>query len=216
VRVRDERRVDELLSAYGGGSLPGVRDLFVRTGALLEGHFRLQSGLHSPYFVRVGQLAYRPEDARVLAECLVAALGGTHVERLIVLAASNSGRYVGEALAGQLGVPIALAGIDGWRRPTAQIVAGDIPPGSRVLVVTDVITTGASVTPLIEIARAHGEVERLASVVVLDSGRFQELLAQNKGVRGTTLLSARWTSSPPEQCPQCALGQPLFPALDLT
>jgi hypothetical protein len=48
--------------------LPGVRDLLVRAGALLEGHFRLQSGLHSPYFVRVGQLAYRPEDARVLGE----------------------------------------------------------------------------------------------------------------------------------------------------
>jgi orotate phosphoribosyltransferase len=144
-------------------------------GALLEGHFRLTSGLHSPVYLQCARLLMDPaRAARVCAALeakLARALPGQRFDATV--APAIGGIVFGYELARRLGtLSLFVERVEGQfalRRGFA------IEPGMRVLIAEDVVTTGLSVREAIACVRAVG-AEVLGAACVIDrSGGKAEL-----------------------------------------
>lgn len=133
-----------------------VLAVFRETDALLEGHFLLSSGLHSPLYLQCARVMMHPEaGARLcaaLAEKITARLGADAVD--LVVSPAMGGVVVGYELGRQLGRPaIFTERVDGaftLRRGFA------IEPGQRVLMAEDIVTTGLSSRECIACIREQG------------------------------------------------------------
>jgi len=147
-----------------------VLDEFRGAGALREGHFILASGRHSPMFLQknlVFQYADRTERlCRALAEKIVAKFGKPDLVVSPAVGAIIPGYEVGRAL----GVPSMFVEREDGKFRLRR--AFRIPPGAKVVVVEDVITTGGSFREAVEpIAEAGGEVLCCACIVDRSGGR---------------------------------------------
>jgi orotate phosphoribosyltransferase len=117
---------------------------FRDAGALLEGHFLLSSGLHSPVYLQCARVMMDPVRGatlcRALADKVVAELGPGGVD--LVVSPAMGGVVVGYEMARQLGVPsIFTERVDG----SFTLRRGfDMPKGARVLMAEDIVTTGKS------------------------------------------------------------------------
>jgi orotate phosphoribosyltransferase len=140
------------------------------SGALLEGHFLLTSGLHSPAYVQCARLLTMPADAARVAEGIRARLAESTAAASIdlVLAPAMGGIILGYELARQLGVASLFAerqdGAFALRRGFV------IQPGQRVLIAEDIVTTGLSTRECIACARANGGEVVAATCIVDRSG----------------------------------------------
>lgn len=136
------------------------------SGALLEGHFLLTSGLHSPVYMQSARVFMFPQRAealcRALADKIRSALGPQPID--LVCSPAMGGVVVGYELARQFGVPaIFTERVDG---KFALRRGFDIPPGARVLMAEDVVTTGKSSRECIDCIAEHGGVTVAASCIV--------------------------------------------------
>jgi orotate phosphoribosyltransferase len=171
--------------------------LFRRSGALLEGHFRLSSGLHSPGYLQCALVLMRPRDAEALGAALgerARALGATHV-----LSPALGGIVIGQEVARALDLPALFA-----ERVDATLMLRrgfTLDPSDRVLVVEDVITTGGSTRETMEVARAAGATVVGACAIVDRSGGHPGL-----DVPFHALLPMALPTYRPEACPLCAQG----------
>src|SRR5438309_11604795 len=77
--------------------------LLRETGALLQGHFRLSSGLHSPNYVQCALLLHHPRNAKAIGEALAARVRSIRAER--VVAPALGGVIIGYTVAEALGLP---------------------------------------------------------------------------------------------------------------
>jgi len=184
------------------------------TGALLHGHFGLHGGKHTDYFIRFRALSRSTELLGLVADHLV-----TRVEPDVttVIVPESAGFFLGDALATRLGATVAVARTDLQRRPARSLYNGTIHRGDRVLVVNDVVTTGTSLEPLLDLAADRGAT--VSGVLVfgaLDGPGFRSMLNRRQ-VPGDHLLEAgpAWALRDPEECPACARGEPLLPAAEL-
>ncbi|MCC7032473.1 MAG: orotate phosphoribosyltransferase [Acidobacteria bacterium] len=171
--------------------------LFRRSGALLEGHFRLSSGLHSPGYLQCARVLMHPRDAEALGRALgerVRALGATHV-----LSPALGGIVIGQEVARALDLPALFAErVDG----TLTLRRGfALEPSDRVLVVEDVVTTGGSTRETMQVARAAGATIVGACAIVDRSGGNAGL-----DVPFHALLPMTLPTYQPEACPLCAQG----------
>src|SRR5688572_19118486 len=144
-----------------------VLSLFRRSGALLEGHFRLSSGLHSSGYLQCALVLQHPADAEALGRAIAERtreLGTT-----VVLSPALGGVVIGQEVARMLGVRAIFAERqDG----TLMLRRGfTLAETDRVLVIEDVVTTGGSTRETIEVARATGaRVVGAAAMVNRSSG----------------------------------------------
>ncbi len=137
--------------------------------AVLEGHFVLTSGRHSDRYVQCARILEDPQLTTALHS--TTALAETAVARLpegldidLVAAPAVGGIIIGFAVAQALGVKFIFS----EREHGAMVLrrSFEVPPGSRVLVVEDVVTTGGSVAELIDLIRAQGgEVAAVVSII---------------------------------------------------
>ena len=129
-----------------------VLTLFRESGALLEGHFRLSSGLHSAGYLQCALVLQHPTHAEALGRALAAALpaGGATA----VLSPALGGLIIGHEVARALGVRAVFAERqDG----TLTLRRGFRLDGTdRVIVIEDVVTTGGSTRETMEVARKAG------------------------------------------------------------
>lgn len=171
--------------------------LFRRSGALLEGHFRLSSGLHSPGYLQCALVLMRPRDSEALGAALgerVRALGATHV-----LSPALGGIVIGQEVARALDLPALFAErVDGALTLRRGFALG---PSDRVLVVEDVVTTGGSTRETMQVARAAGATVVGACAIVDRSGGNPGL-----DVPFHALLPMALPTYQPEACPLCAQG----------
>ena len=171
--------------------------LFRQSGALLEGHFRLSSGLHSPGYLQCALVLMRPRDAEALGAALgehVRALGATHV-----LSPALGGIVIGQEVARALNLPALFAErVEGTLTLRRGFTLG---PADRVLVVEDVVTTGGSTRETMEVARAAGATVVGACAIVDRSGGNPAL-----DVPFHALLPMALPTYPPDACPLCAQG----------
>lgn len=220
MRVRDSDQISQLLHLRDGGSLPpDLVDLLVETGALIKGHFRLQSGLHSRYFVRVGQLLYRPSDANMVAALLAPRLSEASrgsQRNLVCLSSAGSSLCLSRAVADVISARLAVARVDEFRSPKDELAQGQIRSTDRVILVCDVVATGRSVEPLLTIVRKQGaEPILVATLVAINSSLFVKFLGENS-LSGRALLEASWSSQTAAECEQCARGESLLPGFEFS
>jgi orotate phosphoribosyltransferase len=178
-----------------------VLDLFRRSGALLEGHFRLSSGLHSTGYLQCALVLQYPSDAEALGRALA-----ERVRRLrptVVLSPALGGVVIGHEVGRALGVRAMFAerqdGVLTLRRGFM------IAESDRVLVVEDVLTTGGSTRETMQVAiAAGGHVVGAASVVDRSGGAVRFDLPFE------ALLDVELPTYPPDACPLCAKGLPVL------
>ena len=177
-----------------------VLDRFRRVGALLEGHFRLTSGLHSPGYLQCALVLQHPVEAERCGSELAARVRDLQAE--VVLSPALGGVVIGQEVARALGVRAIFAerqdGALTLRRGFA------LSPGERVLVVEDVVTTGGSTRETVAVARACGAEVVGAAAIINRSGAQPAL-----DVSFSALASLSVPTWPSDACPLCAEGRPV-------
>ncbi len=173
-----------------------VLDEFRAAGALLEGHFILTSGLHSPVYLqcaRVMMSAARGETlCRALANAVRARFTDTKID--LVVSPAMGGVVVGYEMGRQLGLDaVFVERVDG----TFALRRGfEIEKGARVLVVEDVVTTGKSSRECIACVTDLGaEVVGEASLIDRSNGTV------DLGVRLVSLAAIEAPAYPADQLP---------------
>jgi orotate phosphoribosyltransferase len=174
--------------------------LFKQSGALLEGHFKLSSGLHSPGYLQCALVLQHPPDATRLGAALAAACRS--LAATAVLSPALGGIVIGHEVARGLGVRALFA-----ERQNGKLVLRRgfvLSPEDRVVVVEDVVTTGGSTRETMDVARAAGATVVGAAAIVDRSGGQVDL-----DVPFHALLPVQLATYPPESCPLCARGLPV-------
>lgn len=175
-------------------------DLFRRSGALLDGHFRLTSGLHSSGYLQCALVLQHPQSAESLGRALadrVAALRAT-----AVLSPALGGIVIGQEVGRALGVRALFA-----ERQDGQLMLRrgfTLSESDRVLVVEDVLTTGGSTKETMEVVKAAGaQVVGAASIVDRSGG------TAGFDVPFHALLEIALPTYEPDKCPLCVQGLPV-------
>lgn len=174
-----------------------VLEVFERTGVLLEGHFRLTSGLHAAKYLQCAQLLQYPHEAGPLCEQLAEYFKDAGAT--VVAGPATGGIILAYEVAKALGVKNIFGerenGVMTFRR------GFKLEPTDKVLVLEDVVTTGGSVKELIECITAAGaEVVGVASLVNRSGGRV------DFGVPFKSLVNLDITTYDPDDCPMCKEG----------
>ena len=176
-----------------------VVDLFRASGALLEGHFRLSSGLHSSAYLQCALVLQHPRHAEALGRAIAAIAGGLGASA--VLSPALGGIVIGQEVARALDVRALFAERqDGGLTLRRGVHLG---PHDRVLVVEDVVTTGGSTRETMEVARASGAIV-VGAAAIIDRGAATDL-----GVPFHALARIAVPAWDPAACPLCAEGRPV-------
>jgi orotate phosphoribosyltransferase len=177
-----------------------ILDRFRRVGALLEGHFRLTSGLHSSGYLQCALVLQHPPEAEACGAAI--AQGTSHLGATTVLSPALGGIVIGQEVARALGVRAIFA----ERQDGALTLRRGftLAPREKVLVVEDVVTTGGSTRETIEVARAAGADVVGAATIVDRSGGQQQV-----GVPFVGLATLALPTYAPDECPLCRAGVPV-------
>ncbi len=181
-------------------------DTFDRTGARLQGHFLLSSGLHSAGYLQCALVLSHPGHASMLAEALVQKVRGLGLEIDTVVSPAMGGLIIGHEVGKAMRVRAIfterVVGIMTLRRGFA------VAPGERLLVVEDVLTTGKSTREVLEVLRSLGGAPVAACAIVNRSGGDPGL-----GIPFVSLLNLAIPTWKPEECPLCRgdAGPPVKP-----
>jgi len=174
--------------------------IFIETGALLEGHFKLTSGKHSAQYMQCAQVLQHPRKAALLGQELAEKFAGIEIETAI--GPAMGGIIVAHEVGRALGVRAIFT-----ERQNGEMALRrgfQLKPGEKVLVVEDVITTGGSVREVIEIVKEAGAVPVGVGVLVDRSGGK----ASFDGLLLNSLLRMDITAYEPDECPLCSRGIP--------
>ena len=190
-----------ILADVPAATAESILDLFRRVGALLEGHFRLTSGLHSPGYLQCALVLQHPRDAEVCGEAIAGQV--RHLAPTVVLSPALGGIVIGQEVARGLGVRAIFAERQDGRLTLRR--GFSLEPGDRVLVVEDVVTTGGSTRETIEVARAAGASVVAAAAIIDRSGGQQDLDVPFHALAVVSLPTYQ-----PDACPLCARGEPVM------
>jgi len=176
--------------------------LYEKTGALMRGHFRLTSGLHSDVYLQSALVLQHPEHAEALGRALAEPF--RHTGARTVIAPAIGGILVAHEVARALGVRAIFAERqDGALMLRRGFVIGET---DRVLVVEDVVTTGGSTRETMQVAKAAGGyVVGAASIV----NRGAAAVALGADEPYVALLDVNLPAYEPDKCPLCARGLPV-------
>ena len=176
-----------------------VLDLFRKSGALLEGHFTLSSGLHSSQYLQSALVLQYPEYA--------SQLGAAVAERVralspsVVVSPALGGIVIGQETARALGVRAIFAERQDGRLALRR--GFSLSASDRAVVVEDVITTAGSTRETMDVASAAG-AEVVAAASIVDRGTWTGRLT----VPFFSLLKLEVPVYEPEACPMCGRGEP--------
>jgi orotate phosphoribosyltransferase len=174
--------------------------LFEERGALLQGHFLLTSGLHSPRYLQCARVLMDP--------ALATRLGAALADRLRPILGGRPGAVVAPALGGvivahEVARALGCRGLFTERQDGAMTLRRgfSLEAGEPVAVVEDVITTGGSTREVMDAVTARGAVVVAAGSLVDRSGGLVDL-----GVPRRCLLELEVPAWPAGACPLCAAG----------
>src|SRR3954468_7821402 len=175
-------------------------DLYRTSGALLEGHFRLTSGLHSSGYLQCALVLQHPPHAEALGRAIAERV--RDLRPTVVLSPALGGVVIGHEVGRALGVRAIFAERQDGKLSLRRGFA--LEANDRVLVVEDVMTTGGSTRETIDVAKAAGgQVIGAASIVNRSGG------ALAFDVPYLSLLEIALPTYEPDKCPLCAQGLPV-------
>lgn len=178
-----------------------ILKIFQETGAFLEGHFQLTSGLHSLQYFQCAKVLQFPKYTRLFCGEIVGRFSESNVE--LVISPALGGIVVGQEVGRQLGVRTVFAE---RKDELMRLRRGfEIESGQRALVCDDVITTGGSVYDVIDLVKnAGGIVLGVGCIVDRSGGRAKFTAAQEKSP--FSLLQTDVITYDPRNCPLCRQG----------
>jgi len=177
-----------------------VIDQFRKTGALLEGHFQLSSGLHSTVYLQCALVLQFPEQAEELGRAIAEKFQGQGIE--LVASPAIGGIVIGHEVARALGARFVWTERDAGQMTLRR--GFTVSAGEKTLVVEDVITTGGSTRETIEaLKRAGADVIAAASIIDRSAGSAEV------GVPLMALVSLKVSAVEPAVCDACKLGEPV-------
>ena len=178
-----------------------IKKIFIDSGALLEGHFRLTSGRHSDRYIQCARVLMEPNYTAALCGHLAESFKNEAVD--LVVGPAMGGIVISYEMARQLGVPsLFTERVDGKMTLRRNFT---IEPGQKVLVVEDVVTTGGSVKEVIDIVKENGGIVVGVALLVDRSNGKVDL-----GARVEACLSMDVKSYEAEECPLCKAGLPII------
>jgi orotate phosphoribosyltransferase len=171
-----------------------VIDIFRQSGAILEGHFILTSGLRSPVFIQKARVFMYPERTELLCRALVEKIKAAELGDIdLIVSPAVGGIVPGYETARQLGVPaVWVEREDGEFR----LRRFEIAPGARVLVVEDIVTTGLSSRETVDAVTALGAAVVGCACLIDRSGGEPDI-----GVPLVALAHYRVPAYPADQVP---------------
>lgn len=175
-----------------------ILDHFRSTDALLEGHFILSSGLHSPKYLQCALALQYPIDAAKFGRAIAAEFKNQQFDT--VASPAIGGLIIGYAVAQALNLRFI------WTERQEGVMTVrrgfSVKHNERILVVEDVITTGGSTRECIKaLENSGGKVTAAASIIDRSNG------TADVGVPRISLVSMEVPSYKPEDCPMCAKGE---------
>ena len=180
-----------------------IEELFTRSGALLDGHFLLKSGRHAGRYLEKFLVLQHPSLAVEIGRRMAAELAPSEPTLVVgpttggVLLAHEVARQLGGSVRGIFAEPVEAGG-RALRRGWA------VSRSERVVLVDDILTTGASLAETVDAVRAAG-AEPLAGCVIVDRSTAPVELGLPLHSLGRIEIDA-WDGA---DCPLCADGVPL-------
>lgn len=184
-----------------------VLQAFRDAGALLEGHFKYASGRHGRHFLQAARVLQFPEITERLCTALAARFRDSAVD--LVVGPATGGIILAYETARHMNCRAAFTEKDG-EGGMAMKRGFSLRPGTRVLVVEDIITTGGSVKKTIAHLTARG-AEPIGVGVLIDRSAGEAYFP----VRFEALAAINMESWPPESCELCRKGLPLVEPDDI-
>lgn len=174
-----------------------ILEHFKQTNALLDGHFLLSSGLHSPSYLQCALALRQPADAIRFGTAIAERYRHAGIET--VASPAIGGLVIGFAVAQALNVRFI------WTERQSGVMTlrrgFSLEPGEKILVVEDVITTGGSTRECIKALEDNGgKVVAAASIIDRSNG------AADVGVPRIALVNMEVPSYQSDECPMCAEG----------
>lgn len=175
-------------------------DQFRTTGALLEGHFQLSSGLHSTVYLQCALVLQFPEKAEAFGRAIAELFQGQGIQ--LVASPAIGGIVIGYEVARGLGARFVWTEREAGEMTLRR--GFTVAPGEKTLVVEDVVTTGGSTRDTIEaLKKAGADVVAAASIIDRSAG------TADVGVPLTALASLKVVSVEADVCDACKLGEPV-------
>ncbi|MBR1396723.1 MAG: orotate phosphoribosyltransferase [Selenomonadaceae bacterium] len=178
-----------------------VRDILVKTNAIMDGHFLLTSGLHSPHYVEKFNVLQHPKYTEQLCQAMAEKFKDTNIETVVgpVTGGIILAHETGKALNARAIFTERVDGKMTFRRGFS------LHEGERVLIVEDIVTTGGSIKEVIDVVKSHGGVPVAVSMLVDRSGGKADF----GDVPSTALLHMNVETYKPEYCPLCKNNIPI-------
>ena len=177
-----------------------VIDQFRTTGALLEGHFQLSSGLHSTVYLQCALVLQFPDRAEAFGRAISEQYRGEGIQ--LVASPAIGGIVIGHEVARALGARFVWTEREGDQMTLRR--GFTVAPGEKTLVVEDVITTGGSTRDAIAaLQRAGADVVAAAAIIDRSAG------VADVGVPLTALAALKVLSVSAVECDACKLGEPV-------
>ena len=177
-----------------------ARQIFMDSEALLSGHFRLSSGRHSDeYWEKFWVLQY-PQHVQTLCAEIARRFADDNVG--VVMGPTTGGILLAFEVARQMGVCALYAEKEDGERMLRRGL--QLAPGTRTLIVDDIMTTGGATRECLDLADKHKADVVGVAVLVDRSGGAVRL-----GPRQEALLTVQAHTFAPEECPLCAQGIPI-------
>lgn len=178
-----------------------VEDLLIETSAIMEGHFLLTSGLHSPRYVEKFNVLQKPVYTEKLCRAMAEKFKDANIETVVgpVTGGILLAHETGKALGTRAIFTERENGKMTFRRGFT------LHEGERVLIVEDIVTTGGSIREVIDVVKEHGGIPVAVSMLVDRSGGK----ATFEDVPSTALLHMDVQTYKPEECPLCKAGIPM-------
>jgi orotate phosphoribosyltransferase len=177
-----------------------VRELLQKTGALLQGHFRLSSGLHSPNYVQCALLLEHPRDAKAIGIALAERVRPMQPQRIV--SPALGGVIIGYSVAEALDIPFIFT----ERKDGAMTLRRGfrVKPGERIVIVEDVVTTGKSTRETAAVVEERGGVVVGYASILNRGGADNPFDAPY-----ASLLTLSLETYAESDCPFCARGVPI-------
>lgn len=178
-----------------------IKQLFIETNAIMEGHFLLTSGLHSPLYVEKFNVLQHPDYTEKLCRELASRFKDDRIET--VVGPMTGGILLAHETGKALGTRAIFTERENGRMTFRR--GFSLSPGEQVLIVEDIVTTGGSVREVIDVVREAGGIPVAVGMLVDRSGGKADF----SPVPHQALLHLAVETFTAEACPLCQKGVPM-------